>query len=301
MKTIDFSSKKDVLIRYADGVLRPMDEPHYEAVKIAPDTWQIASSGDYHYLVVGEDEAVSIDTGYGAGNLREYLEELCGKPVRSVINTHDHFDHTANNCYFDLSYMAEETIDLATRPFPSFSGISFPRDYEKKAVGDGDIISLKGRELEIINIPDHAVGSIAVLDRAQRILFCGDEFIPGGKKLNGSAARFLRNMEKIMSLRDAFDTLCGGPGIFPASEADIFYEAAVRIARGETTPGAKVPESMVFEQELVNGHIVYDWREPRPEDRYGGKGKPGPVKGRQDVLIYKDRMFIYDSTKTEDM
>lgn len=63
-----------------DDGLTSMDEPYYEPKLIAPDTWQIMSSGDYHYLLVGDEEGISIDTGYGAGNLREYLEGLCGKP-----------------------------------------------------------------------------------------------------------------------------------------------------------------------------------------------------------------------------
>ena len=77
-----------------------MDEPWFEAEQIAPNTWKILSSGDFSYLVVGDNEGISIDTGYGAGNIREYLQTLTDKPVRNVINTHHHFDHTASNSYF---------------------------------------------------------------------------------------------------------------------------------------------------------------------------------------------------------
>ena len=169
IKTIDFSCKHDRLIRNSDGSLLPMDEPYYEVESVAPGTWKILSSGDYSSLVEGEEEAIAIDTGYGAGNIREYLQTLTDKPVKNVINTHDHFDHTANNAYFEIAYMSKETEPLATIPFPSFEGIEFPRDYKKVIVDDGDVIDLGGRTLTIFKIPDHAVGSIVMLDSREKL------------------------------------------------------------------------------------------------------------------------------------
>ena len=298
MKEIDFSSLHDKLIRRPGGRLIPMDEPCWEAWEIAPGTWQILSSGDYHYLLAGEGEAIAIDTGYGAGDLREYLEVLCGLPVKAVINTHDHFDHTANNCYFDEVYLAYETVPLATRPFPSFKSVSFPRNYNTRVVTDGDIIPLPGRELEIIKIPDHAAGSIAILDRRERILFSGDEFMPFGKWLNGTAENFLRNMKKVMAHRHEFDRLCGGPGIMEAVEADIHFEAAELMLSGqvgEDTPARPAP---TVENETVNGHIVYDCREPHPEDR--GGGDPAKIKSRPHYFVHRGRRFEFDKAKLFD-
>ena len=298
MGQIDFSFKHDVFIRYPDCSLRPMDEPHYIAQQIAPGTWQILSSGDFHYLLAGDDEAIAIDTGYGAGNLREYLEALCGRPVRRVINTHHHFDHTANNSYFDLAYMAEESVDHATIPFPSFAGIDFPWDYPVQTVSDGDIIPLKGRDLEIFKIPDHAAGGIAILDRKARLLFTGDEVMDFGKRVNNAASTFLVQMEKLMAHRSEYDRLCGGPGMFDAGEIDIYYEAAQKMVHGEVTPGAAPAPHDFPAPETVDGHIVYHCREPHPEDRFGGRGKPPKLEKEPDVFLYRDRAFIYDRSKT---
>ncbi|MCD8124032.1 MAG: MBL fold metallo-hydrolase, partial [Lachnospiraceae bacterium] len=102
---IDFSCKHDILIRDEDGTLRPMDEPYFESEKVADGTWRILSDGDYSYLVEGENEAAVIDSGYGCGNLREYCQTLTDKPVKIIFNTHDHFDHTANNSYFECAYI----------------------------------------------------------------------------------------------------------------------------------------------------------------------------------------------------
>ena len=298
MKEIDFSPLHDKLIRRPDGHLIPMDEPCWEAWEIAPGTWQILSSGDYHYLLAGEGEAIAIDTGYGAGNLREYLEDLCGLPVKTVINTHEHFDHTANNCYFDAVYMAFETVPLATHPFPSFNAVSFPRNYNTRVVTDGDIIPLPGRELEIIKIPDHAAGSIAILDRKERLLFSGDEFMPGIKWLNGTVENFLRNMKKVMAHRHEFDRLCGGPGIMDAEEVDIHYEAAKLMLKGTVGEPAPPKTPSTIENEIVDGHIVYDCRAPHPEDR--GGGDPTKIKSRSHFFIHRCRRFEFDKAKLFD-
>lgn len=298
MKEIDFSVLHEKLIRRPDGTLVPMDRPCWEARELAPGTWQILSSGDYHYLLAGDSEAIAIDTGYGAGNLREYLESLCGLPVKSVINTHDHFDHTANNCYFDSVYMAFETVPLATRPFPSFKGVDFPRNYNTRVVTDGDIIPLPGRELEIIRIPDHSAGSIAILDRKERLLFSGDEFMPFGKWLNGTAESFLRNMEKLMAHRHEFDRLCGGPGVMDAEEADIHYEAARLMLSGKVGEDNPPRPAFVVQNEIIQGHIVYDCRDPHPEDR--GGGDPTKIKSRPHFFIHRGRRFEFDKSRLSD-
>ena len=59
---------------------------------------------------------------------RTFLEEY-EKAVPWIANTHEHFDHTANNCYFDLVFLTEKAHERATTPFKSFQGIDFPKDY----------------------------------------------------------------------------------------------------------------------------------------------------------------------------
>jgi len=211
-KMIDFSCKHDVLIEDEDGTRRPMDEPYFASKLIAPDTWLIRSDGDASYLVAGNEQAVLIDSGYGAGNIREYCQSLTDKPVRYIINTHDHFDHTANNCYFEKAYMTAASKELATIPFPSFEGIDFPRDYLVEIVKDGDSIDLGGRPLEFIEIPDHAVGSIAILDSRERILFGGDEISGNFKKVNTSMSNVKKQFEKLWAKRDSFDVIWPGTG-----------------------------------------------------------------------------------------
>ena len=268
MKSIDFSCKHDVLLMHESGALLPMDVPYFEPLLVAPNTWRVYTSGDYSYLVAGDEEAIVIDSGYGCGNLREFCQSLVDVPVRRIMNTHDHFDHTANNCYFDVALMSKETAERATIPFKSFEGIDFPRDYPKKIIDEGYIVHLGNRDLETFFIPDHAPGSLAWLDRKGRILFSGDEIMMIGCNVSGTVERRERQYAKLAEHRSEFDTICGGYNIFPAEQLDRFLENLRYILdghegepappRGNRFPPVDDPEGL--------GRTIYRRKDPRPTD-----------------------------------
>lgn len=107
MKALDWSRFSDILIEDEDGDIRPMSEPYFKSKKIAEGTWQVLSDGDYSYVIEGSDEAIVIDSGMGAGNIRAYCQTLTDKPIYRMLLTHCHFDHTANCYLFDCVYMSK--------------------------------------------------------------------------------------------------------------------------------------------------------------------------------------------------
>lgn len=274
IKSIDFSSKQNIMIKNQDGTTVPMDEPYYRSELIAPGTWRIESDGDYSYLIEGDNEALAIDTGYGAGNIREYLQTLTKKPLRYVANTHDHFDHTANNAYFDCAYMSAETAKRATAPFQSFSGLNFPKNYPTVIIGDGYKFQLGNREVDVFVIPNHTAGGTAYLDKRERILFSGDEIFQGSNTINanGSVAQYERNLAKLEAHRSEFDKLAtGGFGVIDASWVDKFLantryilagHEGEPVTQGQRGPGGG-PEASAADP---NAPVTYRRRFPRPGD-----------------------------------
>lgn len=311
---IDFTCKHGVLLESQDGSRLPMDVPYYEAKLIAPGTWQIASDGDYFYLVEGEKEALVIDGGYGCGNTRAYCQSLTDRPVRRIANTHDHFDHTANNCYFDRAYMAKETVPLATVPFPSFAGIDFPKDYPIEVIDEGYVFDLGGRKLETFKIPDHAVGSLAFLDSREGILFCGDELcMPFGKGLNGSVEHAYRMLGKLQDRIGDIKVLYGGPGRGEASLIAKLMKNMRYIMDGhegtalETSDTAKDDKEETVEtvgdlgKQAESGlpaqgekPVVYARRMPHPPDRHKDDPADIPFMRQMDYAGIK---VIYDVRK----
>ena len=239
MEPIDHSVLHDILIEDEEGNIQPMDEPYFKAKEIAPGTWQVLSDGDYTYVLEGDDELICIDGGSGAGNIRAFCQTLSDKPLYRLFNTHNHFDHTANNYLFDVVYMSEKCYAGRCQPFGEHAALDFPDDYPVVFLKDGDVVNLAGRELEVYNIEEHCAGSLQFLDRKNRILFCGDELNGNFFDSRISVEHSFRNVQRWMSFRDAYDVLCAGNGIHDAGYVDKYYETLKYILEGHENEGVE--------------------------------------------------------------
>ena len=67
----------------------------------------------YGYIATGSQRAAVIDTGFGVGPYREFVENfLKGKPYVLIL-THGHFDHSGAASQFDEVYMDLKDLDIA--------------------------------------------------------------------------------------------------------------------------------------------------------------------------------------------
>lgn len=156
----------------------------YTSWKIDDDTWVInfMNGSQNIYLLEGKEKALLIDTGWGVGNLKQYVQKLTDKPIL-VVNTHYHPDHAGGNGEFEKVYMSEgEKIDA-----PSLEGM-LPCDisklpnsnYKKIYLKDGEIIELGERSVKIIEVlPAHCNSSLFLFDEKHGMFFCGDELESG--------------------------------------------------------------------------------------------------------------------------
>ena len=133
-----------------------------EAIMLAPGVWNVIPNGmSAAYLVVGSERALLIDSGAGGVDVKGICQEITSLPV-DVVNTHYHSDHIAANGDFKHVYMHPADI----RRLENFKEIS--------PVTEGSVFDLGGRKLEVIEIPGHTPGGIALYDRAANIMFTGD-------------------------------------------------------------------------------------------------------------------------------
>ena len=192
----------------------------YGKWKIAPDTWCITDHwNNFIYLLIGKEKAMLIDTCSSEGNVREVVEELTDKEIM-VVNTHGHFDHTGGNACWQEAWMTKEAAIHAKEPFAGvhkewFLEKPYP-DYKINYLSDGDVIDLGERKVEVISIPAHSEGSIALLDHNTKSLFGGDEIEAGqvilfvrNKAINirELAQKHLDNMKKLKARRTEYDRI----------------------------------------------------------------------------------------------
>ncbi len=194
----------------------------FSARFIGRDTWLIRGEGCDSYLVIGDDEALMIDSGCAAENIRAFAGTLTDRPLRCVVNTHSHFDHTGGNGWFERIYATDGIARSAKNTLGAPRG-RYRLDYGFTLVADGAVIPLAGRPIEVIELNCHSPGDIALMDVKSGTLFCGDEaesgqvlLLPGYAEKTGqihaapaaAVETYLRAVEKLRARADAFDRLC---------------------------------------------------------------------------------------------
>jgi len=219
-----------------------MEIRYFESKLILKDTWLITSHGSTAYLCAGETEGVVIDTGDSYGNLREYCEKLCGLPVKTVLNTHGHFDHTGLDGYFDKAYMGRLASVIARQPNGGQPAERYPMEYEIVTVDDGFVLNAGGRTFEAIRMDGHSPDSIAWLDKKYRILFTGDNLaamVPLEYKCvdpQPSMLLYVMSVAKLLARRDEYDWVGYGHAhdISNGNMVNHAMMAALRALDGET-------------------------------------------------------------------
>lgn len=151
-----------------------------------------ASSNMAHsniYLVVNQNDLYVVDTGTKgqADKIVAYIEKLGRKPadVSTIILTHFHMDHAGSAK--DLQGLTGAKVAASAEDAKVISGKEpYPKpknllmraaSFIKPAPVNVDLLLKDGDsmgDLTVILTPGHTEGSIMLLDKNRKVLFCGD-------------------------------------------------------------------------------------------------------------------------------
>lgn len=205
-----------------------------EIIKINETTWRFEDGGVRFFLLEGTEKALMIDTGMNAPDALEQAKKVTKLPIE-LLNTHADRDHISGNDSFEKYYMnPNEAVNLETKA-------SETKASEKIVpVATGDIIDLGGRPLEIIDIPGHTPGSIAVLDINYRILYSGDTVSDANIFMFGLTRDFdqyIQSLKFLKTYKDRFDEIYPSHGTLPVApgQIDLLIEGATKVANKEVT------------------------------------------------------------------
>ena len=143
--------------------------------------------------ITGPQWAVVIDTlatPEETLTMRSFIEETLGVPVRYVINTHHHADHTWGNCFFPgatvishalcrefMELRGPASLESARRQNPAFKQVKLV--YPHLTFEGGDLsLRIGKKNLILTHTPGHSRDGISVLVEEDRVLFAGDAFLP---------------------------------------------------------------------------------------------------------------------------
>lgn len=155
------------------------------------------------WLIKGRDQDLLIDTGLGVASLRHYLASLLDKPLLAIAS-HIHFDHAGGIyefehraihsaeaealrsgddhealCTPELGWVLPDHFEQP--PYPGFTVQEYTlRSAEPTHIlHEGDVLDLGDRAFEVLHLPGHSHGCIALYDSQAQELFSGDVIYDG--------------------------------------------------------------------------------------------------------------------------
>jgi len=211
-----FLSEKDHCIENQNDEGREkMSEVLFESLDLGFNIYHTRMPGHtpgpgrvFSSLIVGSEKALLIDTGYGIGDYRAYVETLTDKPL-IVANTHGHIDHASGNCQFDEVWMnpkdyalADWHTSLETRRNSKDIGDYVDRlvdgPYKRLPLEEGVVFDLGDRTVTAYNCAGHTKGSMSFLDSKSRYLFTGDNITRRVLLLSGITSTTLEEFRQTL-------------------------------------------------------------------------------------------------------
>ena len=185
------------------------------------------------FVFLGDKDALLVDSGTGVGNLKEIIEEITALPITALF-THAHGDHVGAAKYFDKRLMHPSEFDY----YASESNETVSMD----PIWEGDVIDLGTYRFEVVLLPGHSPGSIALIEKEKRFLIGGDSVQSGGPIIMLGSVRsfeaFQASMEKLSGKMDEFDTIYASHNdlIVQPETITILNQAVCKLLRNEILP-----------------------------------------------------------------
>lgn len=184
-----FGPKMPAFTQLAPGVRR----------LLAPNPSMMTGPGTNTYLF-GSEEVAVLDPGPVIDSHLKVIQEIAAAPIRWVLVTHTHPDHSPAAA--ELARMTG--AELLGRPPPE--GQHQDKTFVPDGVlEDGDRLSVDGTEIEVIHTPGHASNHICLRHVELNWVFTGDHVIDGSTVVidppDGNMKHYLQSLSKVKDLR----------------------------------------------------------------------------------------------------
>ena len=162
--------------------------------------------------VIGPSWAVLIDTLSTPEEslaIRDFIEKELEVPVRYIINTHYHADHSWGNCFFPGTTVLSHSL---CRQLLEERGIPSLQEVKKQNLGFRQVnivlphitfsentmnLRVGKKNLTLLSLPGHSADNVGVLVEEDRVLFAGDSFMPMPYIVDGDIEDMITSYKRI--------------------------------------------------------------------------------------------------------
>lgn len=260
--------------------------------KVAGSVYMLEGAGGNIGVSVGDDGIVVVDDQYAplADKIRAALRGITDKPVRFVINTHYHGDHTGGN----LQFQKEAPIIAQDNVRKRLEGSMPPVDKGALPIITFDhqvTVHLNGEDIRALHFPSgHTDGDSVIFFPKSNVVHMGDDFVTYGFpfvdiKSGGSVRGMIDAIDKVLAQVPADVKVIPGHG--PVSNVKDVREFQNMLKDTVATIDAAIKRGMTLDQmkqqKILQKWATYgdgqkfintdSWIETVYNDLTGGKGE----------------------------
>ena len=218
-----------VLLVSRPGLAQNYDTVQVHTTALAKGVYMLAGAGGNMGLAVGEDAVFLVDDEFAplTPKIRAAIAALSPKPVRFVLNTHWHFDHTGGNKdHGDAGALivahdnvrkrmsTDQFIDALKRAEPAAPKGALP----VVTFNDSITFHINGDDVLAFHVaPAHTDGDAIVVFKGANVVHMGDVFLSAGFPFvdlssGGSVHGFIAAAERVLPVLDANTKVIPGHG-----------------------------------------------------------------------------------------
>jgi len=249
-----------------------------KVTKVAGSVYMLEGAGGNIGVSVGEDGIVIVDDQFAplADRIQAALKGITDKPVRFVINTHWHFDHTGGNAYFGKqgTIIAQDNVRERLAAGGKILGMDMkpvpPQELPIITFNDRLTVHANGEDIRAIHFPHgHTDGDSVIFFPRSNVVHMGDDFVTYGfpfidLESGGSVRGMIAACEKVLATVPAdVKVIPGHGGLSTVAELKPYLamlkDAAARVEKG--IKAGKTAEQLKSEKVLAG------------YESWGGEGK----------------------------
>ena len=208
-----------------------------KVTRVAGNVYMLQGAGGNIGASIGDDGIVIVDDQYAplAEKIQAALKGISDKPVRFIINTHYHGDHTGGNAYFQkqAQIIAHDNVRKRLETGGALgNGSSVHKDVAPAAkealpiiTFDHDVtVHLNGEDIRALFFPaGHTDGDSIIFFPKSNVVHMGDDFVTYGFPFidvdsGGSINGMIDGVEKVIAQAQADVKIIPGHG--PVSSLD---------------------------------------------------------------------------------
>lgn len=244
--------------------------------KVAGNVYMLEGAGGNIGASVGEDGIVVVDDQYAplADKIQAALKGITDKPVRFIINTHYHPDHTGGNAYFqkqapiiahdNVRKRLEEGGTAGNGGSLHFDSQPQPKEALPIITFDHDVtVHLNGEDIRALYFPaGHTDGDSIIFFPKSNVVHMGDDFVTYGFSFidvdaGGSINGMIDGVEKVIAQVPADVKIIPGHG--PISSLDDMRAYLVMLKATRDVVANALKDGKTLDQ-MKQGKILEPWK-----------------------------------------